>query len=133
LRKRPLRVGCANQLCYKRVPLVDCWCLVVVLMVVVITVLPPTIMVAPMAVVVFLVVPMSFVQLPAFAIVVVMRMCPVCPFKGRTIPMSPDPPVTVTYRRPISLHPNQTRARRRPRLFINERRWWGTNVHRNLR
>ena len=75
-------------------------------MVVVVTMPPPTIMVAPMTVVVVLAVPMPFVPLPAFAIVVVMRMCPVCPFKRRTLPMSPDPPVVVTRRSPISVYPN---------------------------
>ena len=108
--------------------------LVVVLMpmVVVITMPPPTIVVAPMAVVVVLVVPMPFVPFPAFAIVVVMRMRPVCPFKRRALPMSPDPLVTVASRRPISVYPNEARAWRRPGLFINDDRWRGPDVHRNL-
>src|ERR1700722_9633430 len=67
--------------------------------------------VAPVVAVVVLAVPMSFVQLPAFAIVVVMRMGPVCAFKRRTLPVSPDPPVMAPSWRPISFHPNEARAR----------------------
>src|SRR6478672_343163 len=108
--------------------------LVLVLMptVVVITMPPPMIMVAPMAVVVVLAVPTPFVPSPAFAIVVVMRMRPVCPFKRRTLPMSPDPLVTVTRRRPVSVYPNEARAWGRPSLLINDYRWRGPDVHRNL-
>jgi hypothetical protein len=63
----------------------------------------PTIMISPVAVVVFAV-PMSFVHLPAFAIVIVMWVCPVCPLQGRKLPMPPDPLVTMAHRRPISLY-----------------------------
>jgi hypothetical protein len=66
---------------------------------------PPMIMVAPMAVVVVLVVPMPFVTFPAFAIVVVVRMRPVCPFIRGSLPMSPNPLVTVAHRPPISFDP----------------------------
>ena len=59
---------------------------------------PSMIMLAPMAVVVVLTIPISFVPLPAFAIVVVVRMRPACPFIRRTLPMSPDPLVMVTRR-----------------------------------
>ena len=94
---------------------------------------PPMIMVAPMAVVVVLVVPMPFVTFPAFAIVVVVRMRPVGPFKGRTLPMSPHPLVMVAHRCPISFDPYEPRFRRWTRLFVNDSRWRGPNVHRNLR
>ena len=93
----------------------------------------PMIMVAPMVAVVVLVVPMSFVQFPAFAIVIVMRMGPVCSFKRRTVPVTADPLVMATNWHPISLHPNEAGAGRRPRLFINDRRWRGADIHRNLR
>src|SRR5215471_2797378 len=103
---------------------VDLRQLVVVMpLVVVITMPPPMIMLAPMAVVVILVVPMSFVPFPAFAIVVVVRMGPVCPFIRRTLPVSADPLVMVTHRSPISFDPNEADVGRRPRLFINDR--WG--------
>jgi hypothetical protein len=64
----------------------------------------PTIMISLVAVVVVFAVPMSFVHLPAFAIVIVMWVCPVCPLQGRTLPMPPDPLVTMAHRRPISLY-----------------------------
>jgi hypothetical protein len=101
--------------------------------VVVVTMPPPAIMVAPMAAVVVLVVPISFVPLPAFTIVVVVRMRPVCPFKWRTLPISPDPLVTVARRGPISFDPDEARTGRRPRLLINDSWWRGPDVHRNLR
>src|SRR4029077_3497527 len=100
---------------------------------VVIAVPPPLIMIAPMAVVVALAVPMSFVPFPPFAIVVVVRMRPICPFKQRTLPVSPDPLVTVTRRCPISFDPHEARTRRRSWLFVNDRRWWCPDVHRDLR
>jgi hypothetical protein len=102
-------------------------------MLIVITMASPTIMVAPMAVIVTLVVPVSFVALPAFTIVVVVRMNPVCPFKRGALPMSPDPLVTMTGRYPISLYPDEPRAWRWYLLFINDRRWRGPDVHGNLR
>ena len=90
-------------------------------------------MLAPIPIVVVLVVPMPLVATPAFAIVVVVRMHPVCPFKRGTLPVSPDPLVTVTRGRPISLDPNEVCVGRRSRLFINDRWWGSTDIHRNLR
>jgi len=106
---------------------------VLMLVAIVIAMPPPMVMIAPMALVVVLVVPMSFVPFPAFAIVVVVRMRPVGPFKGRTLPMSPHPLVTVAHRCPISFDPYEPRFGRRTRLFVNDSRWRGPNVHRNLR
>jgi hypothetical protein len=54
----------------------------VVMFVVIVTV---AIVVSPVAVVVVLMVPMSLVHLPAFAIVVIVWMTPVCPFKRRML------------------------------------------------
>jgi hypothetical protein len=106
------------------------------LTVVVLTMPPPTIMIAlmitPVVLVVVLVVPMSFVPFPAFAIVVVMRMRPVRSFIRRTLPVSPDPSVVVTIWRPISVDPNETGAGRRRRIFIHDRRWRGPDIHRHL-
>ena len=109
--------------------------LVVVLMpvVVMVTMSPPAIMVAPMAVVVVLVVPISLVPLPAFTVVVVVRMRPVCPFKWRALPISADPLVMVACRGPISFDPDDARIGRRSRLLINDSWWRGPDVHRNLR
>src|SRR5258708_20113495 len=93
----------------------------------------PGVMLPPVVVVVVLAVPMSLVQDPTFAIVVVVRMRPVSPLIRRPLPASPHPPVAVAYRLPISLYPNESRVGRRPRLLINHRRWRRPDVHRNLR
>src|SRR5229473_2697281 len=80
-----------------------------------------------------LVVPMSLVQHPAFLVMVVVRMRPVSPCIRRALPASLHPFVVVTHRRPITLDPNETRVRRRPRSFINHYRRRCPDVHRNLR
>jgi hypothetical protein len=90
------------------------------------------IMVSPMAVVVILMIPMSLVHSPAFSVVIIMRMTPVCPFKWRTVPASPDPPVMVTYGFPISIHPDEAWTWSRSILLITDWRWRGPDVHRNL-
>src|SRR5216683_2422898 len=91
------------------------------------------IMLLPIPVVVVLVVPMSLVQHPAFLVMVVVRMRPVSPCIRRALPASLHPFVVVTHRRPITLDPNETRVRRRPRSFINHYRRRCPDVHRNLR
>src|SRR6266852_279308 len=91
------------------------------------------IMLLPIPVVVVLVVPMSLVQHPAFLVMVVVRMRPVSPCIRRALPASLHPFVVVTHRRPITLDPNETRVRRRPRSFINHYRRRCPGVHRNLR
>src|SRR5438105_13202712 len=83
------------------------------------------IMVSPVAVVVVLMIPMALVHSPAFAVVVVMRMTPVCPFVWRTIPASPDPAVTWTNWFPISVHPDKLLIRSTPTLLIADRRGRG--------
>jgi hypothetical protein len=94
-------------------------------MVVVITTVAIMIVVSPVAVVVVLMVPVSLVQLPAFSVVVIVRMTPVCPFKWRTLPASPHPPVVVTNWFPKSIHPDETRTWSWSILFIADRRWRG--------
>jgi hypothetical protein len=89
-------------------------------------------MVPPVTVVVILTVPMSLVHLPAFPVVVVMRMSPVCPFKRRMVPASPDPSVMVTLRLPIPFDPDEAWAWNRSRFLIADRRWRRPDVHRNL-
>jgi len=106
---------------------------VLIVLVVVIAMSPPMTMVTPMIVVVVLVIPMSFVPFPTLAVVVVVRMRPVCSFKRRVLPMSPDPFVTVTHGRPIAFDPDEACARRRPRILINDRWWRRSDIHRYLR
>src|ERR1700680_4453144 len=101
-------------------------------MVVMITMVAIMIMVSPVAIVVVLMVPMSLVHLPAFAVVVIMRMSPVGPFIRRAVPASPNPPVMVTNRFPISFHPDEAWTWSRSILLIADRRWRGSDVHRNL-
>ena len=103
-----------------------------VVMVLVIMMVAIMIMVSPVAIVVVLMVPMSLVHFPAFAVVVIMRMTPVCPFIWRPVPASPDPPVVVTDWFPISIHPDEARTRSRSILLIADRRWRDSDVHRNL-
>src|SRR6266849_1665982 len=90
------------------------------------------IVVSPVAIVVILMVPMSFVHSPAFAVVVIMRMTPVCPFKWRPDPTSADPPILMTNWFPISIHPDEVWTWSRSILLIADRRWWRPDVHRNL-
>src|SRR5580704_18834125 len=99
----------------------------VVIMVVVIT-----IMVAPVAVIVVLMVPMSLMHLPAFPVVVVMRVAPVRPFIGWTVPTSTNPLVMMTIWHPIPFHPDESWPWNRPTLLVPDRRWRGPDVHRNL-
>ena len=99
---------------------------------VVIMMVPIMIMISPVAIVVVLMVPMSLVHLPAFSVVVVVRMTPECPFIWRTVPASPDPPIMVTNWFPISVYPDQVWTWRRSILLIAGRRWRGPDVHGNL-
>jgi hypothetical protein len=101
-------------------------------MVVVITTVAIMIVVSPVAIVVVLMVPVSLVHLPAFSVVVIVRMTPVCPFKWRTLPASPDPPVVVTNWFPISIHPDETWTWSWSILLIADRRWRSPDIHRNL-
>ena len=106
--------------------------LVLISLIVVMAMPPPTIMVSPMVIVVVLVVPVSLMAFPALAVVVIVGMNPVCTFKRRTFPTSSDPLVMVTHRPPISFDPHEFRVGRRPGLFINDCWWRGPDVHRNL-
>jgi hypothetical protein len=99
-----------------------------VIMVVVIT-----IMVSLVAVIVVLMVPMSLVHLPAFPVVVVVRMAPVGPFIGRTVPTSPNPLVMMTIWHPIPFHPDEAWPWNRPTLLVPDCRWRSPDVHGNLR
>ena len=106
---------------------------ITVLAVPVVMMIATTTMVSPIAVVVVLVVPVSLVHFPPFAVVVVMWVAPVGPFIRGTVPVPFDPSVVVTEGRPISFHPDEARAGSRCGFFIADCRWWDTDVHRNLR
>ena len=90
------------------------------------------IVVVPAIPIVVLTIPMAFMQSPAFTIVIVVRMKPICSFVGRTLPMPCHPPVVTPIRGPISLNPNVAWAWNRPTPLVAQRRWWGSDVHPNL-
>src|SRR6266849_1884333 len=83
--------------------------------------------------VVILAIPVAFMQSPAFTIVIVVGMRPICPFVGRTLPTPRHPPVVMPIRGPIPLDPDVARARHRPTLLVPHRRGRGSDVHGNLR
>ena len=90
------------------------------------------IVVVPAIPIVVLTIPVAFMQSPAFTIMIVVRMKPICSFVGRTLPMPCHPPVVMPIRGPIPLKPNVARAWNRPTLLVAQRRWWGSDVHPNL-
>src|SRR6266478_1744386 len=82
--------------------------------------------------VVVLTIPVAFMPSPAFTIVIVVRMIPIRPFVGRTLPTPRHPPVVVPIRGPVSLDPNVAGARNRPTLLVTQRRRCASDVHGNL-
>ena len=68
------------------------------------------IVVVPTIPVVVLTIPVAFMQSPAFTIVIVVRMKPICSFVGRTLPLPRHPPVVMSIRGPTPLNPNVARA-----------------------
>jgi len=82
--------------------------------------------------VVILMIPVAFVQPPAFTIVIIVRMRPICPFVGRTLPVSFHPSVVMPIRSPVSLDPDVARARNRPTPLVTQRWWRRSDVHPDL-
>src|ERR1700694_4937023 len=82
--------------------------------------------------VVILMIPVAFMHPPAFTIVIVMRMAPIRPFVGRTVPMPCHPPVVTPIRCPVPLDPNVARTRNRPSPLVPQRRWCASDVLGNL-
>jgi len=82
--------------------------------------------------VVILMIPVAFMHPPAFTIVIVMRMAPIRPFVGRTVPTPCHPTVVMPIRGPVPLDPNVARARNRPAPLVTQRRWRGSDVYPNL-
>ena len=89
-------------------------------------------MVLGVAAVVVFVIPVSLVQLPAFFIVVVMRVAPVGALVGRTIPSSLDPAVVAAIGGPVSFYPGVARTGHRSAGLVAK--WWrrGSDVDGNL-
>jgi hypothetical protein len=87
---------------------------------------------SPVSIVMVLMVPMPFVKLPAFAIVIVMRMVPIGAFIWRTLPPSCNPAIAMSARCPIPVDPSETRRRDRPSHFVTKRWRRCSDVDRNL-
>ena len=83
----------------------------------------PVMPVGPVFVAVVFMVPMSFVVLPAFPVVIVMRMRPIGAGIRWLLVAPGDPTVVVTLRHPATTDPNHSNYRRgRWRRFHNDRR-----------
>ena len=90
------------------------------------------VMITPVVIVVILMVPVAFMKLPAFLIMVVMGMGPICAFVRRALPVSCNPAIVVTLGYPVSLDPNKACTGRRATTLIAQRRRRGSDVNRNL-
>jgi hypothetical protein len=82
--------------------------------------------------VVILMIPVAFVQPPAFTIVIIVRMKPIRPFVGRALPVPFHPSVVMPIRGPVPLDPDEARARNRPAPLVTHRWWWRSDVHPDL-
>jgi len=105
---------------------------VTALIVVVLAMMVLTMLISAVTVVVVLTVPVSLVQLPAFLVVIVVRVTPIGPFVGRMVPASLHPAIVAAVWRPVSFYPDEAWAGERPTLLVADRRWRGSDVHRNL-
>src|ERR1700680_3977849 len=90
------------------------------------------IVITPVIIIVILVIPVAFVHFPAYLIVVVMRMVPICAGVWGTLPVPWNPAIVMPLWYPISLDPNKTCLRRRTLALIAKRRRRCSNVNRNL-
>jgi hypothetical protein len=106
---------------------------VVALVVVVVAVMVLTALVVPaVAVVVVFMIPVSFVQLPALLVMIVVRVAPIGAFVRRTVPAALDPAVVATVGGPISFNPSVAWTGNWSALFVAEGRGSGSDVYRNL-
>src|SRR6266403_4127944 len=96
--------------------------MIVIMVIVVVSAIP----------VVVLTIPVAFMPSPAFTIVIVVGMIPICALVGRTLPTPRHPPVVMPIRGPVSLDPDVARARNRPTLLVTQRRWRASDIHGNL-
>jgi hypothetical protein len=82
--------------------------------------------------VVILMIPVPFMHLPALTVVIIVRVVPICPFVGRTVPAPCYPAIVMPMRSPIPLDPGVARTWTRPTLLVAVRRWCASDVHANL-
>ena len=90
------------------------------------------IMVIPVTVAVLFVFPMSFMQLPALLVVIVVRVAPGGAFVGGTVPASLNPAVVMAVGNPISFDPGIAWAGDWSANLNAKRGGRGSDVHRNL-
>src|ERR1700730_17117305 len=95
------------------------------------------ILVVPVAIVfaipvVVLTIPVAFMHPPAFTIVIVMRMAPIRPFVGRTLPVPFHPSVAMPLRGPIPLHPDVAWSWNRRAPLVTQRRRRASDIDGNL-
>jgi hypothetical protein len=79
------------------------------------------------------VVPMTFMQLPALLKVVIVRVVPVSSLVGRLVPPSGNPPVAMPVGLPIAVNPGIAGAGSVPTSFVAEGRRRASDVQGNLR
>src|SRR5260370_41500029 len=82
--------------------------------------------------VMILMIPVPFMHLPALAIVIIVRMVPIGPFIGRTIPAPCYPPIVMSMRGPVPFYPGVAWTRFWPTLLVPVGRWCASSVHANL-
>ena len=82
---------------------------------------------------VILMIPMSFVQLPALPVVIIMRMVPVCPLIGRTVPAAGYPSIVTPVRGPVAVDPSVSWTWKGPAPLETQRRRCDSDVHPDLR
>ena len=82
--------------------------------------------------VMILMIPVPFMHLPTLTIVIIVRMIPIGPFIGRTIPAPCYPPIVMSMRGPVPFYPGVAWTRFWPALLVPVGRWCASNVHANL-
>jgi hypothetical protein len=82
--------------------------------------------------VVILMIPVAFMHLPALTVVIIVRVVPICPFIGSTLPAPGYPTIVMPMRGPVSLDPGVARTWTRPTLLVAVRRWCASDVYANL-
>jgi hypothetical protein len=82
--------------------------------------------------VMILMIPVPFMHLPTLTIVIIVRMVPIGPFIGRTIPAPCYPPIVMSMRGPVPVDPGVAWARFWPTLLEPVGRGRASNVHANL-
>src|ERR1700736_2920441 len=87
----------------------------------------------PVVLVVILVIPMAFMQLPTLPLVIVVRMVPIAAFIRGAVPTSCHPSVMPPIRGPITIDPGIARTRLRSAFFVTQWRRCASDVYFDLR